>query len=78
MSETGIDYRPDEEIRKTVETKFSELQNFRLEHLTLHQMPSIMAKSHLTVLLYNLFEGEAHKAQPNTLKWPMRLKVLMK
>lgn len=34
MSETGIDYRLVKAIRKTVETVFSELQNFGLEHLT--------------------------------------------
>lgn len=77
MSETGIDYRPVKAIRKTVETVFSELQNFGLEHLTLHQMTNIMVRTQLTVLLYNLLEVEAHKAQPNTLKWTMGLKLLM-
>lgn len=76
MNETEIDYRPVKAIRKTVETVFSELQNFGLERLTLHQMTSIMVRTQLTVLLYNLLEVEAHKAQPNTLKWTSGLKVM--
>lgn len=78
MSEAGIDDQPVKAIRKTIETVFSELQNFGLEHLTLHQMPSIMVRTQLTVLLYNLLEVEAHKVETNTLKWTLGLKVLMK
>jgi hypothetical protein len=77
MSKSGLDYGPVKAIRKTIETVFSELQNFGLEHLTLHQIPSIMVRTQLTVLLYNLLEIEAHKVEPNTLKWTMGLKVLM-
>jgi hypothetical protein len=78
MSKNGVDYRPAKAIRKTVETVFSELQNFSLEHLTLHQIPSIMVRTQLTVLLYNLLEVEAHKVESRTLKWTLGLKVLMK
>lgn len=56
MSTNGIDYRPIKAIRKTIETVFSGLQKFGIERLTLHQLPSIMTRIQLIVLLYNLLE----------------------
>ena len=78
MGKNGRDYRPAKAVRKNVETVFSELQNFGLEHLTLHKISSIMARTQLTVLLYNLLQVEAHKVEPSTLKWTLGLKVFMK
>lgn len=78
MSNKGVDFRPVKAIRKTVETVFSGLQNFGIERLTLYQMPSIISRILLTVLLYNLLEVEAHKTEPMSLKWTKGLHVLMK
>lgn len=78
MNNQGIDFRPIKAIRKTVETVFSGLQNFGIERLTLHQMPSITSRFLLTVLLYNMLETEAHKVETVTLKWTKGLHILMK
>jgi len=75
MSKNGINYRPIKAIRKTVETVFSGLQGFGIERLTLHQIPSIMTRIQLIVLLYNLLEVEAHQVEPRTLKFSTGIKA---
>jgi Transposase DDE domain. len=75
MNENGVDYRPIKVIRKTVETVFSGLQGFGMERLTLHQLPSIMTRIQLIVLLYNLLEVEAHQLEPMTLKFSTGIKA---
>lgn len=76
MRKNGIDYRPAKVIRKTVETVFSSLQRFGIERLTAHQLPQIMTRIQLLVLLYNLLEVEAHKIDPTTLKFTTGIKQL--
>jgi hypothetical protein len=64
-----MDYRPIKAIRKMVETVFSGLQGFGIERLTLHQLPSIMTRIQLIVLLYNLLVVEAQHVKPMNLKF---------
>jgi hypothetical protein len=68
MKKNGIDYHPIKAIRKTVETVFSGLQLFGIEHLKA-QIPNIMTRIHLIVLLDNLLEVQAHRIKPWTLKF---------
>jgi len=77
MNKNGRDYRPIKVVRKTVETVFSGLQLFGIEHLKAHQLPSIMTRIQLIVLLYNLLEVEAHKVEPMTLKFSLGINILM-
>jgi len=62
-------YRPIKAIKKTEETVFSGFQGFGIERLTLHQLPSIMTRIQLIVILYNLLEVESHQVEPMTLKF---------
>lgn len=54
MSKKGVDFRPVKAIRKTIETVFSGLQNFGIERLTLHQLPSLTSRILLTFALQHL------------------------
>ena len=69
MSKNGMYYRPIKAIKKTEETVFSGFQGFGIERLTLHQLPSIMTRIQLIVILYNLLEVESHQVEPMTLKF---------
>lgn len=78
MGNNGVDYRPIKTVRKTIETVFSGLQLFGIEHLKAHRLTSIMTRIQLTVFLYNLLEVEAHKIESKTLKFSIGISALCK
>ncbi|MBS5601508.1 hypothetical protein [Lactococcus cremoris] len=58
--ENRIDHCLIKAIKKIVGMAISGIQSFRIERLIIRQLPSIITRIQLIVLLYNLLEVEVH------------------